>query len=181
MYKKIVITSLVLLMSGCGAKLSMSEIDTLHKPYPLSEEAVKKIAEIGCSQIEGGGQDKYILLGQHVKSHVIVELIGEIEKTYTSNPLGSNDLIGGTSNMLRGEKTPIYKGKCKIRLDDTEGLSEHIGNKHTYYYIINPKGCLSKTSNGVQTCFMIDLNPLNTMKALGSSWVDILKENNKGK
>jgi len=28
---------------------------------------------------------------------------------------------------------------------------------------------------------MIDLNPLNTMKALGSSWVDILKENNKRK
>jgi len=28
---------------------------------------------------------------------------------------------------------------------------------------------------------MMDLNPLNTIKALGSSWVDILKENNKGK
>ena len=148
--KMVVLLSTILVVVGCSTKeLSINEINKLHEPYSLTDRQIKDIAKLGCSYIEGG-KGKGIVLGEYANTNVDVNLLGEIEKTYTSNPLGSNDIFNGTLKVLNGEKIPIYKGACEImpvtKFSNvrTGVRSEHVGDWHTYYFIINPKSCLTK-------------------------------------
>jgi hypothetical protein len=169
--------SSILFFTGCLPKeLSVNEIDSLHQPYALTEQQVRDIALKGCEATVGGSSMSQHGLTGNVQSLVNVDIVGKIEKTYTNNPLGSTDLVNGAVNMLKGETTAIYKGKCDTTRHTTQNSTYAGGSSHydsqdnqemqTVYFIINPKECLNKRNVNRATCFAMDVNPMSVINTL---------------